>query len=316
MDTATSYKYINLLLKVIIGVAALYFIYYKLKGELLVNLQGFGSTSINWYLLSIVFVLMFLNWGIESFKWKYSIRNTQQISFFKSYAITFSAVTTSLLTPNRIGEVPVRALLLSRKNFKELVSKTIVSSFSQLIITVLFGTVGFIVVSFSFNLILNSLIVLISSLLVLVLALLAYYNSDKIRTILYLIPFFKRKKIAEYLSGFTHQELTNLLMMSTFRYLVFALQFYLVLGAFGVHLVGLEQWSLITVCFLFASIVPTLLISEIGVRGSVALLVFGVVSDQDLMILLSSVMLWFINVGVPAIIGLFNFGQLKLIGRQ
>ena len=52
---------------------------------------------------------------------------------------------------------------------------------------------------------------------------------------------------------------------------------------------------------------------ELLVRGSVALFVFGTISNLDSQIILASVVLWFINVALPALIGLFSLKELKLI---
>ncbi|MDB4534356.1 hypothetical protein N9242_05730, partial [Vicingaceae bacterium] len=90
-------------------------------------------------------------------------------------------------------------------------------------------------------------------------------------------------------------------------------QYFLVLRAFGLSLDGVNELLLIPVCFLIASFIPTILISEIGVRGSVALFVFGTFSDLEFQIILASVVVWMINVAVPALLGLLNLKELKLI---
>ncbi len=78
----------------------------------------------------------------------------------------------------------------------------------------------------------------------------------------------------------------------------------------------MREIFLIPVCFLLASSIPTILISEIGVRGSVALFVFGVVSDLDIQIIMASVLLWLINVALPALLGLLNLKELKLLKEK
>ena len=66
-------------------------------------------------------------------------------------------------------------------------------------------------------------------------------------------------------------------------------------------------------CFMLTSVIPTILISEIGVRGSVALIVFGVITDNGLALLVASVLLWIINVATPALMGLLYINQLKIV---
>jgi len=63
---------------------------------------------------------------------------------------------------------------------------------------------------------------------------------------------------------------------------------------------------------MFASFIPTLLISEIGVRGAVAVFVFGTISNLEIQIIMASILLWLINIALPALIGIFNLKEIKL----
>ena len=67
---------------------------------------------------------------------------------------------------------------------------------------------------------------------------------------------------------------------------------------------------------MITSVIPTLLISEIGVRGSVALLVFGIITNNEIAIVFSSVLLWVINVAAPALIGLFFMKGLTFLQEK
>lgn len=101
--------------------------------------------------------------------------------------------------------------------------------------------------------------------------------------------------------------------MSVLRYVIFSLQFYLVLFAFDVHLMGYREIMLIPVCFMIASIIPTILLSEIGVRGSVALFVFGFISEAGVSIIMASVTLWLLNVALPGVIGIPGLRKIKIV---
>ena len=142
-----------------------------------------------------------------------------------------------------------------------------------------------------------------------------FFNSRGVKRLIYLIPYFSKNKIAESLDDFTFQDKLVLLLYSLLRYLVFSIQFYLVLLTFGVQLKGFYEIALIPVCFMITSIIPTLMLSEIGVRSSVAIIIFSVVSEESLPIVLASVVLWIINVAIPSVIGLVNLNKLKLIRK-
>src|ERR1051326_8246915 len=95
--------------------------------------------------LAIVIFLMIINWSIEALKWKISIQKVQPISFSRSFKAILSGVSFSVSTPNRIGEYLGRILYMEEGNRLRVISLTIVSSMSQLIITLFVGTIGLIV---------------------------------------------------------------------------------------------------------------------------------------------------------------------------
>jgi hypothetical protein len=84
-----------------------------------------------------------INWIIEAAKWRNLVKKLENIRLLRSLKAVWTGVTIGSLTPNRIGEIPARALLLNKGNVIEITLKTIVASFSQLLITLLFGVLGF-----------------------------------------------------------------------------------------------------------------------------------------------------------------------------
>src|SRR5690349_1015762 len=92
--------------------------------------------------LAIVIFLMIINWSIEAMKWKISIEKVQPISFSRSFKAILSGVSFSVSTPNRIGEYLGRILYMEEGNRLRVISLTIVSSMSQLIITLFAGSLG------------------------------------------------------------------------------------------------------------------------------------------------------------------------------
>lgn len=310
------YKYINILIRVLIAAIAIWIIYNKVKDELTDKLADISWGKVNFTYILLVFILMFCNWGLEALKWKKGIIKTINISFFKSLKITFTGVTVGLLTPNRIGEVPVRAMLLNKKNYGELVLKTIVTSFSQVVITILLGGLAILFVQPYF--IDNDSILLIRSLAILIglVTLVFYFKIKVLKKAFDRIPYFKKHKISEALSQFTTSELAILLLFSMLRYFVFSIQFYLIFYAFGLYFDIFTNLLLIPVCFMFTSIIPTIFFSEILVRSSIALVIFGGLFNNDLLIVASSLILWFINIALPAVFGMFGLKELKIIKNK
>jgi uncharacterized membrane protein YbhN (UPF0104 family) len=316
MNTNKSYKYINLLLRIAIGFFALYFIYTRLNDDLFPGLKLFTPFSIHYIYLLIAFLLLLLNWGFEAIKWKYAIRLSYEISFFNAFKTVLTGLTLGFLTPNRIGEIPGRAFLLRKSNFKEITLKTAVASFSQLLITLFFGTIGLFYSYSYFNTIPHFHFILLIIVLVLVFLFFIYFQLNILKYLSNYIHYFKENDTLKGLFEFTKAELLMLLFYSCLRYLIFSLQYYLVLYAFGISLSTLSALFLIPICFMIASFLPTIFISEIGVRGSVALFIFGFVSELDVQIVLASVVLWFINIAIPVLLGLFNLKDIKMFQEK
>ncbi|MEJ7737660.1 MAG: lysylphosphatidylglycerol synthase domain-containing protein [Chitinophagaceae bacterium] len=92
----------------------------------------------------VVFLLMFLNWGVEARKWQVLLQPVERMSIWKAFKATLAGVAFSINTPNRIGEYGGRILYVKEGNRIKAVSLTIVGSISQLIITIILGWGGLI----------------------------------------------------------------------------------------------------------------------------------------------------------------------------
>ncbi len=306
MNNTARYNYFNLILRIIIGIAAVLFIANKLLTNFPLQLNEWNATNINGYLLIVVLVLGIVNWGVETYKWQFLITNVKHISFAHAFKLVLTGISISLITPNRVGEIPARAYLLNDKeNLKHLIYFTFIGSYAQLLLTWFMGGIG---IYFTLSLIditisLNNLMVLGVLLMLLIVV---FFYFDKIK-----LMVFRFFKIEPVLLNHPNQFILAL-VYSFLRYVVFFVQYWLLLEAFNIHFTTISSFWLIPVCFLIASAIPTFLISELGVRSSVAVLVFGSLSDNNLSIISASVLLWVFNIGIPAIVGLFGLKELRI----
>jgi uncharacterized membrane protein YbhN (UPF0104 family) len=302
--------------RILIGIFAIWIIVLKLDDYFL-KYNFKDNLDVQFGLIFIVFLLLFINWGLEAFKWQYVIGSIQKINFLKAFKLTITGITIGLITPNRIGEIPGRALLLNNKeNLKDLVVKTSVGAFSQLIITFSLGTIAASFLLSSFNFPFNSNYILSLLIGITFFLLIFYFYNNILKNVLYKIPFFKNQQLLSALETFNVKELAIVLVISLLRYIIFSVQYYLILQAFGLTFSSYTKILLIPFCFLITSSIPTIVISEIGVRGSVALFVFGIISDNNLAILSASVLLWVMNVALPALFGLFFINQFKIVSQK
>lgn len=327
MKNSKVHKTLNLFIRSIIVVLSLGFIYWKVfatgkAGELVDSLHRFISNDGFYSGIGLLTLLMILNWSIESIKWQGLVNRIERVSFLKSLQSVLTGVTVSIFTPNRTGEFIGRAFILRNSNPLTAVILTIIGSFSQLLITILLGSIGLVVAFIYFLPAIYAVpewakAGIYSGILLLdFVILIMYFNIPPI--IAYLDQRFNKRfgrwtKILQPTSEMPRKELIRLLILSLFRYLVFSAQFFIVLQLFGISLPYATAAFLIPVIFLTLAIIPTFALSELGVRGSVSLFFIGMFFEQSrgaaaseaesMGIVLAAGMLWFINLALPAIIG-------------
>ena len=273
--------------------------------------------------LFFVLILMIVNWSIEALKWKISIKQIQPVSFFVAFKAILSGVSFSVTTPNRIGEYLGRVLYMEEGNRIKAVSLTIVSSMSQLIITLLMGFAGLIILREaleSHNLI-SSIWIKVTICGVwaaLLVVLLLYFRlSWLVKWVDRLKPGTKYSQWINALEFCTTPLLFKLLLLSALRFLVFALQYLLLFRLFGVEINWYDAFWAVNVSFLVLAAIPTFAIAEIAQRGYIAQTFVGLYSSNITGIIFSTVSIWFINLIIPAVLGsLLILGLRRIIKRD
>jgi Lysylphosphatidylglycerol synthase TM region len=269
--------------------------------------ESFNSPMI-WNLV-IVMALMVVNWAIEAFKWKLSIQKIQKINFFTAFKAVLSGVSFSVSTPNRVGEYLGRVLYVEEGNRIKTISITIVGSMSQLIITLLMGFTGLIIlrpelesshmVSFIWI-----RVTLYGVLAVLVTLTLFYFRlSWLIKWVDRLPASSKYAHWVKALEDFNATILLKLLSLSALRFLVFAIQYFLLFRLFEVDVSWWQGFWAVSVSFLVLSVIPTFAIAELAQRGYIAKTIIGLYSTNITGIVFTTVSIWFINLVIPAITG-------------
>lgn len=254
-----------------------------------------------------------INWGIEALKWKFAISNIQLINWKTALKNVFTGISIGLATPNRLGEIPARVYLLNNKeHLTSLIGATFLASFSQVLITFVGGCISVLILKehLLFGGSHNSWLLLIT--LAAILLGLLFFSSKVVLNQLKKIPWNYFQSYLGKFHLFSNSEKWQLLLFSGLRYMVFVAQYYLVLKAFQLPLHTFSEIALIPLFFLVSSVIPTFIISEIAVRGSVAILVFGSISSNEVVLVIAAVTLWIINVALPAAIGISGLKRFKI----
>jgi hypothetical protein len=323
-----SKKTIGFLLKIGIVAFALFFLYEQLTAKS--SFEQFNNADVlqqikeHYSILIVIVLMMFLNWFLEALKWQFLIKKIEEISFSRSVRAVFSGITVSAFTPNRVGEYGGRVFCLEKADRIQAVFITIIGSMAQLITTIFFGSIGILLLpslmpeftqilslmEYSYP-ILVFVFLLLNSLLIVI-----YLNTSVLSLLLSRIKFLnKYEKYNSVFSFYSVEELAKVLLFSVARYAVFTTQFFILLHVFGVVINYTDALVLIMTMLFVISVIPTIAITEIGVRGSVALFLFGLISSNTVGILSATFVMWIINLLLPALIGTAFIFTLKFFRK-
>ena len=321
-------KTIGFLIKIGIVALALFFLYQQLNVKSGVDTHSIDDIITilkgNYIIVIAVFFMMLLNWFLEALKWRFLIAKIEKVSIKRSLRAIFSGITVSAFTPNRIGEYGGRVFCLEKADRIQAVLITVIGSMAQLLTTIVFGSIGLLFLpdylsdfslffdkmSFSYPF-LAFIIFLFNVILVLL-----FLNVSVLTNVLTNISFLKKfEKYNGVFSFYSFEELFKVLAYSVLRYVVFTTQFFILLQLFEVQILYTDAIILITSMLFIVSAIPTISITEIGVRGSVALFLFGLVSTNTVGILSATFVLWVINLLIPSLIGIVFIFTLKFFRK-
>jgi hypothetical protein len=285
--------------------------------------------------LIAVLLLMLVNWGIEARKWQVLVRSIEKISLLKAFKAVFSGQSLAVNTPNRIGEFVGRVVYLDEGHRLKGIALTIVGSLSQTIVTLLAGVIGMFLMKEDITGAINDIltevgfmtrfsnfsaiayeIIFYGVFITVAVLLIVYFELSWLTKLLERLPFVHRYSyLIEKLEDLHWRELTRILALSVSRYVVFVVQFILLLQFFEVHIPFWQAAGLISVFFLVLAVVPTISSIELSLRGVAAVALFGIVSTNTLGIIYTAGGIWFINLIIPALMGSLFILGIKLYKR-
>ncbi|SJZ34965.1 lysylphosphatidylglycerol synthase domain-containing protein [Sediminibacterium ginsengisoli] len=279
----------------------------------------------NWKLL-LALLLMPLNWGIEAEKWRFLVKDIQKVSFFKAYRAIFAGQAIAFSMPNRVGESAGRSVYLDEGNRIRGIAQSLAGSMSQIIVTFVLGIAGLYytrayILDATHQLEglsvfwLDGLIYALTTGITLFIV--VYFRISWFVQLIEKIPIVARHRFfIEKLEGLHWKELTKILLLSAARYVVFVGQYVLLLQVFEVGIGFSTAIPLICVMFLVMAIIPTIALAELGFRGKVSIMLFGMMSANTLGIIATAAGIWIINLIIPAIIGTVFILGLRLFRNK
>lgn len=294
-------QFLTFLIKLLIVGGAFYFIWNQLANNEKLDWDKFldllNKKKSFWGILFLL-SFSFFNRFLEILKWQNLVQVIEKITLPKATEQVLSALTASIFTPNGLGEYGAKALYFEKKEAKKIVFLNLICNGIQMVLTVIFGTIGLLILGHG-----KWVLVIIAIASFLLLSTLLFkkitirgYSLEKLF-----------KKINE-IPKFIHQK--NILL-AICRYLIFSHQYYFLFLAFDVDLPYLTLMSTITSVYFLASCLPTFQFLDFAVKGSVAVYFFGILGVNEWIAVFISTLMWFLNVVLPVILGSYYVINFK-----
>ena len=316
-------KILSYSIKAIVVSLAAVFIYQKLVDNR--NLNNFFQIIQqleNWkvyIIIGLIFLLMFVNWFLESLKWQFLISKVEKISLYKAVESVFCGLTWAVFTPNRIGEYGGRIFFLSpRKRIQGMVAMS-VGHIAQMVITNVLGAIALLWFIYNFSA-LDPLIFIGICVLVIVFCLffiLFYFNIRWLENLLSNIKFLKRfKRFFSVLSRYHQKELVKVMLYSLARFAVFTTQYLLIIHLLIADIPFYQSAFMVFILFFIQSALPSLDLLDIGVRSLTATYFFSYITHQEIAIMAATALIWLVNLIIPAILGSYFVFKLNFFGNS
>lgn len=274
-----------------------------------------------------VIFLVFINWGIEARKWQLLVAHVQHFTFLRAFKSVLSGCSVTMLTPNRVGEYGGRILYVEQGNRIRAISLTIVGSISQLLVTMIMGCLGLLILRYFPHMEppglhalpeFWELVLLYVSAGFTVFLFLFYIRLGWLVRIMERVPAFK--KIITHigvLDEFSGWSLVRILSLSFVRYLVFVMQYVLLLQVMGVEITSWTCFWLMTMFYLVMAIAPTIGFLELPIRAKASVEILGMYAiTNTLGIQAATLGIWLINLVFPALIGSLLILGIKIVKEK
>lgn len=281
------------LFKLLVFAAVIWTLYFQLRNVDWEHVKGLDIK--HWWALALSFLLLVPNLWMEFLKWK-KITDPLHVEPKLVTNAFWAGVASGFMSPNGWGNFLGRLIYFQKRQTIYIIFSTALANLSQLIPTLLFGLFA-VLLKYGHS---NSLWIT-TSLGAAVILLLYFFGDYLLPHRRSRIPFVRRM---QSIRGRYQNLKWPFLLFSTIRFLVFSLQYALLFVTFGYE----DFWFLVTqiwLIYLFTSFIPSLWSGKVLIRETAALFVFAgtAVSVPD--VIVSSIIIYLINIALPAFMSSF-----------
>ena len=259
------------------------------------NLQKYGSSIKDQFLKitvwdwSILLILFFLNYLVEAIKWRQAIKQLNPMTLIQSLRSVLVGQAFAFFTPVRSGDYVGRILFLAPDRKLKGVAQMAWSSYAQLLITLLMGSIAL------------------------------FFNLPFFPWLKWLAPFitvaaffiyFSKGQYTGWLKKLSSLQIKSelkmeLVSLSLLRYCIFILQFTWAVKMLDLPIPTIDLWVALAVLLLCLSIIPAIALTDLVIRGQLIVLLLAPWYTNSLMLICFSTIIWTVNFLLPAIIGSF-----------
>lgn len=294
-------QFLVLLVKLLIVGSAFYFIYNQLANNDELDWEKFiilfrKNQSVSG--ISFILLLSVLNRFFEILKWQNLVSYLHKISLSEATQQVLGSLTAGLFTPNGVGEYAGKVLFFEKSKAKKIVFLNLICNGIQMILSIVFGTIGFWVLGYRFWV----LVILFSSFAFCLLG----FGYKKIT-----IKGYSIEKLIHKINEIPKSIHQKNIFLAVCRYLIFSHQYYFLFLAFDVDLPYLTLMATIASVYFLASSLPTFQFLDFAIKGSVAVYFFGILGVNEWIVVFISTLMWFLNVVLPVIIGSYYVMNFK-----
>ncbi|MSQ39053.1 MAG: hypothetical protein EXR19_05720 [Chitinophagaceae bacterium] len=264
------------------------------------NLNQFGDQikqkfyTIGFFQWAVLIILFVLNYLMESIKWKLVLAELSPITILKSYKSVLVGQAFAFFTPARSGDYVGRILFLEAGNKLKGLAQMAWASYAQLLITLFFGSIGL-----SYNLPFLPWLKWAGPFIAAA-AFVIYFHPGNFT------GWLKKLSLLQIKTKLKGQ----LVLFAFLKYCVFILQYTWVVKIFNIPIGMIDLWVALSVLFFCLSLIPSIALTDVVIRGQLIVLLLSPFYDNSLMLICVSTIIWAVNFLLPAIIGsilLINF---------
>ena len=275
--------------------------------------EGWQSPANVWAMAALLLVP--LNWLLEALKWQVLARRVSGAGLERCLQAVLAGLCLGMVTPRSLGDYAGRLLVHGGEEKVRMVGAVLLNRMVQSLSTFAGGIAGLLILIWYLGFWQSGVLaMLLLPGVVGIVAIVLLTGAGSGNFISWLQQRFGDKLIRwiEVIKEYSPVDLFWVNSWALLRYGVFSLQFLFLLWWAGLEGPFIILGAAIAATFLLKTLVPAFnFLSDLGVREFSALLVFSLLEMPHAEIIAASLLLWIMNICLPALAGLTIVLQLR-----